>query len=281
MRVLNGYILLFVYAIYGCDVTDIVVLVKQVPDTSEIKIDPETGTMIREGVPSILNPFDQFALEEAVRLKGSTGGNITVVSMGPPQAKSALQKCLALGADEAILLSDRAFAGADTLATSYTLSTAIRKIGNYDMIFCGQQAIDGDTAQVGPEIAQHLGLPQIAYVEEILEAGTTIKAKSVTDDGYRIVSAPLPVLLTCTPPSSFVPASPSLMNVMKARKKDIAVWSAENLNADKNRLGLSGSPTRVSRIYSPPVRNGGLIFEDAEEGVSKVVRALRERKVIE
>ncbi len=260
---------------------NIVVLVKQVPDTTEVRIDPETGTMIREGVPSILNPFDQFALEEAIRLRNMVGGKITLISMGPPQAKSALQKCLALGADEAILLSDRTFAGADTLATSYPLSLAVKKVGDYDMVFCGQQAIDGDTAQVGPEVAQHLGIPQITYVEEVLEIGEKIRAKAVTDDGYRIVEAPLPVLLTCTPPTSFVPSNPSMMGMMKARKKEIPTWAADDIGGDKSRFGLPGSPTQVVRVYSPPVRGEGVIFTDMDEAIEKVLGALKERKVIQ
>lgn len=260
---------------------NIIVLVKQVPDTAEVKIDPETGTMIREGVPSILNPFDQFALEEAVRLRNRVGGKITMISMGPPQAKSALQKCLALGADEAILLSDRAFAGADTLATSYTLALSVKNTGDYDIVFCGQQAIDGDTAQVGPEIAQHLEIPQITYVEEIIDIGESIKVKEVTDDGYRTVEGPLPVLLTCTPPPSFVPSSPSIMPLMKARKKKITVWTAGDIGGDKSRFGLSGSPTQVSRVYSPPLRKEGVVFSDPEKGVKEVVNALIERKVLQ
>ena len=259
---------------------NIVVLVKQVPDTTEVKIDPETGTMIREGVPSILNPFDHFALEEAIRVRNRAGGKITVISMGPPQAKSALQKCLALGADEAILLSDRAFAGADTLATSYPLSLAVKKAG-YDAVFCGQQAIDGDTAQVGPEVAQHLGIPQITYVEEVMEIGEKIKAKEVTADGYRIVEVPLPVLVTCTPPTSFVPSSPSMMGMMKARKKEIVTWTADDLGGDEKRFGLSGSPTQVVRVYSPPVRKEGVLFRDPEEGVKKAVEVISKMGVIE
>jgi electron transfer flavoprotein beta subunit len=164
-----------------------IVCVKQVPDTTEVKVDPKTNTLIREGVPCILNPFDQFALEEAVKLK-KEGDKIIVITMGPPQAKKELMKCLALGADEAILLCDRALAGADTWATSYTLAQAIRKIGNFDIIFCGYQAIDGDTAQVGPELAAQLGIPQITYIESVDELGKRkLIAKSQTDEGYKIV----------------------------------------------------------------------------------------------
>jgi len=265
---------------------EFIVLVKQVPDTTEVKIDPKTGTLIRDGVPSILNPFDQFALEEALRLrekiKEKAEVNVTVMSMGPPQAKSAIMKCLALGADKGILLSDRAFAGADTWATSLTLAEAIKKLGKFDIVFCGQQAIDGDTAQVGPEVAQHLGIPQITYVEEVLglEAGKLV-VKSLTDDGYRIVESKIPVLITCSTPSSFEPSNPSMAAILKANKKPFETWTADTLGGDKSRFGLSGSPTQVSRVYSPPTRAKGVVFKDSiEDGVKKVVEALLEKKVI-
>jgi electron transfer flavoprotein beta subunit len=265
---------------------EFVVLVKQVPDTTEVKIDPKTGTLIRDGVPSILNPFDQFALEEALRLrekiKEKIETNVTVISMGPPQAKSAIMKCLALGADKGILLSDRAFAGADTWATSYTLAEAVKKLGKYDIVFCGQQAIDGDTAQVGPEVAQLLGIPQITYVDSILDfQNGKLTARSLTDDGYRIIEAKLPVLLTCSTPSSFEPSNPSMASILKANKKPFLTWTADDLGGDKSRFGLSGSPTQVSRVYSPPVRGKGVVYkENIEEAVKKVVEGIMEKKVI-
>ncbi len=259
-----------------------IVCVKQVPDTTEVKIDPETNTLIREGVPSILNPFDQFALEEAIKLK-KEGDEIIVISMGPPQAKKALLKCLALGADKAILLSDRNFAGADTWATSYTLTQCIKKIGDFDMIFCGLQAIDGDTAQVGPEIAAQLGIPQITYVEDIEKIeGKKVTAKVQTDDGYKIVEAKLPILMTGITPSSFEPTNPPMMSIMKANKKPFSTWDAEELGGNKEDYGLNGSLTEVIKVYSPPARQQGEIIkeETAEEAVQKLIELLSKDKVI-
>jgi len=238
-----------------------IVCVKQVPDTTEVKIDPETNTLIREGVPSILNPFDQFALEEAIKIK-QEGDEIIVISMGPPQAKKALLKCLALGADKAILLSDRAFAGADTWATSYTLTQCIKKIGDFNIIFCGLQAIDGDTAQVGPEIA--------------------LTAKAQTDDGYKIVEVRLPVLITGITPSSFDPTNPPMMSIMKANKKPFFTWDAEELGGNKDNYGLNGSLTEVIKVYSPPARQQGVVIneENAENAVQKLMELLSKDKVI-
>ena len=259
-----------------------IVCVKQVPDTTEVKIDPETNTLIREGVPSILNPFDQFVLEEAIRLKGEDD-EILVVSMGPPQAKKALLKCLALGADKAILLTDRAFAGADTWATSYTLTQCIKKIADFNIIFCGLQAIDGDTAQVGPEIAAQLGIPQITYVESIEKLeGKRLTAKVQTDDGYKIVEARLPLLITGITPSSFEPTNPPMMSIMKANKKPFSMWDAEELGGEKDNYGLNGSLTEVIKVYSPPARQQGVIIDEetSETAVQKLMDLLSKDKVI-
>ena len=259
-----------------------IVCVKQVPDTTEVKIDPETNTLIREGVPSILNPFDQFVLEEAIKIR-QEGDEIIVISMGPPQAKKALLKCLALGADKAILLSDRAFAGADTWATSYTLTQCIKKIGDFNIIFCGLQAIDGDTAQVGPEIAAQLGIPQITYVESIEKVeGKKMTAKVQTDDGYKIVEARLPVLITGITPSSFEPTNPPMMSIMKANKKPFSTWTIDDLGGNRDNYGLNGSLTEVIKVYSPPVRQQGIIIgeEEPEAAVKKLVELLSKDKVI-
>jgi electron transfer flavoprotein beta subunit len=246
--------------------------VKQVPDTTEVKIDPKTNTLVREGVPSILNPFDQFALEEAFKVRKAlvvenpeNDGKIEIVvlSMGPPQAKKALMKCLALGADRAILLSDRAFAGADTFATAFTLTEAIKKIGDYAVIFTGLQAIDGDTAQVGPEIAAQLGIPQITYVEEVIKIkGKKLEAKAQTDDGYNILEAKLPVLIAGITPSSFEPTNPPMMSIIKAKKKPFETWSADDFEVEKSNFGLEGSLTQVIRVFPPPKREKGEIFTD-------------------
>ena len=258
-----------------------VVCVKQVPDTTEVKIDPETNTLVREGVPSILNPFDQFALEEAIKIK-QEGDEIIVISMGPPQAKKALMKCLALGADKAILLSDRNFAGADTWATAYTLTQCINKIGGFDIIFCGLQAIDGDTAQVGPEIAAQLGIPQITYVESIENiTGKKLEIKAQTDDGYKILETKVPILITGITPSSFEPTNPPMMSIMKANKKTFSVWDANELGGDKEKYGLNGSLTQVIKVYSPPAREKGVIFQDEpKEAVGKLIDLLSKDKVI-
>ena len=258
-----------------------IVCVKQVPDTTQVKIDPVTNTLIREGVPSILNPFDQFVLEEAIRMK-QENDEITVISMGPPQAKKALLKCLALGGDTAILLSDRVFAGADTYATSYTLAQAIKKVGDFDVIFCGLQAIDGDTAQVGPEVAALLGIRQITYVEGIEEINEKkLVAKVQTDDGYKIVESRLPTLITGITPSSFEPTNPPMMSIIKAKKKPFFTWDAEELGGDKDKYGLNGSLTQVIRVYSPPARESGVLIEDEPEiAVKKLMDLLSKDKVI-
>jgi len=251
-----------------------IVCVKQVPDTTEIKIDPETNTLIREDVPSILNPFDQFVLEEAIKIK-QEDDEIIVISMGPPQAKKALLKCLALGADKAILLSDRVFAGADTLATSYTITQAIKKLGEFNIIFCGLQAIDGDTAQVGPEIAGILNIPQITYVESIEEVSEKkLLAKVQTDNGYKIVESRLPTLITGITPSSFEPTNPPMMSIMKANKKPFFTWDANELGGDKDKYGLNGSLTQVIKIYSPPAREKGVVINDEPEAAVKILMDL-------
>lgn len=274
----------------------IIVCVKQVPDTTEVKIDPETNTLIREGVPSILNPYDQFALEESVRLRELMKEKgveepieILVLSMGPPQARSALLKCLALGADRAVLLTDRKFAGADTYATSYTLSKAIEKLGAYELIFCGQQAIDGDTAQVGPELAQHLRLPQVTYVErvedvELTKAGKlkSLLVKKQVEDGYAFIEVRLPALLAGIPPTSFEPTAPPFKGIMGAKRKPFEVWGVEELEGDPAAYGLEGSLTQVIKTYPPPVRERGTIIEgvEAEEAVKKLLEHLKDDEVM-
>lgn len=262
-------------------VVKFIVCVKQVPDTTEVKIDPKTNTLVREGVPSILNPFDQFALEEAVRIKKDED-EIIAISMGPPQAKKELMKCLALGADQAILLSDRALAGADTWATAYTLAQAIKKIGDFNIIFCGYQAIDGDTAQVGPELAAILGIPQVTYMESVEKVGQRkLEIKAQTDEGYKIVEAKMPVLLTGITPTSFEPRNPPLPSIIKAKQKPFITWTADDLGGDKDRYGLTGSLTQVIKVYSPPQRKKGVMIEDEPKAAAeKLVELLRKDQVI-
>lgn len=262
---------------------NIVVCVKQVPDTTEVRIDPDTNTLIREGVSSILNPYDQFAVEEGIRIKKKLGeGRITALSMGPPQARTALMKCLALGADEAVLLSDRAFAGADTWATAFTLTNAIDRIGDFDIVLCGQQAIDGDTAQVGPELAQGLGIPQVTYVEEITNIqGKRLELRKQTEEGYQFIEVDAPVLLSLMPSTSFEPGIPPMSGIMKAKRKPFEIWDAEMLGDDPSKYGLDGSFTQVVRTYAPPKRGECKILEgEHSEAVSQLIPALVREGII-
>ena len=256
---------------------NIVVCIKQVPDTTDIKINPEDNTLIREGVESIINPFDMYALEEALRIKEAHGGAVTVISMGPPQVENALREALALGADNAILISDKKFAGSDTLATSYTLSAAIRKLGDYDIILFGKQAIDGDTAQVGPGVASHLDIPQIAFVKEIdsIEDGKIV-AHRMMEDGFDVIESQFPIVLTVVKDIN-EPRLPSLRTKMKAKKAEIPVWTFEDLDLDEKRIGLNGSPTQVEEIYTPTLEKKTMILEgEPEEVAKKLVEYLKE-----
>lgn len=260
---------------------EIVVCVKQVPDTTEVKIDPVTNTLVRQGVPSIVNPFDVNAVEEAIRLKEKHGGKVTVISMGPPQAKDALKECLAMGADAAILISDRAFGGSDTLATSYTLASAIRKLGNVDIVFFGKQAIDGDTAQVGPETAEHLGIAQVTYVAKIDVEGDIVRAQREHDDGYEVIEVKLPLAVSVVK-SINEPRFPTVKGLMKANRAEIPVWTAGDLVVDENRLGLKGSPTKVLKIFTPTHRTQGVIIQKdtAREAVAELFQKLSDAKII-
>jgi electron transfer flavoprotein beta subunit len=259
---------------------EIVVCVKQVPDTTEVKIDPVTNTLIRQGVPSIVNPFDKFALEMALQLKDKHGGRVTVLSMGPPQAKDALKECIAMGADQAILLSDRAFGGADTLATSYTLAAAVRKLGQVDLILCGKQAIDGDTAQVGPEMAEHLGMVQVTYAAGVEVDGTSLRVQREQEDGYDVIAAKLPAVVTIIKLSTD-PRYPTVKGTMKANRTEIPVWTAADLAVDTEAIGLNGSPTKVKRIFTPERRSQGEIFSgEPRETAATLVEKLRELKIV-
>ncbi|BBB92153.1 MAG TPA: electron transfer flavoprotein subunit beta/FixA family protein [Methylomusa anaerophila] len=260
---------------------EIVVCVKQVPDTTEVKIDPATNTLIRQGVPSIVNPFDKNALEAALQLKEKHGGKVTVISMGPPQAAEALKECIAMGADEAVLISDRAFGGADTLATSHTLAAGIKKLGNVDVILCGKQAIDGDTAQVGPEIAEHLGIAQVTYVSKIEAGGNKLKVEREQEEGYEIIEAATPVMLTVVK-SINEPRYPSVKGTMKANRKAIPVWTANDVEVSPDKIGLKGSPTQVRRIFSPKQRTQGEIIQtdSARESAALLIQKLADAKII-
>ena len=254
------------------------VCIKQVPDTTDVKIDPKTNTLMREGVASIVNPFDMYAVEEALRLRDRVGNSkVTAITMGPPQAENALREVLAMGVDNAILLSDRAFAGSDTWATSYALSMAARKIGNVDVIVCGKQASDGDTAQVGPGIATHLDLPQITYVRKIETIDASqIVAERLLESGTEVIRSSLPCLLTVVKEIN-EPRLPSLKGKMAAKKAVIAKWTAADIGTEKGKTGLEGSPTKVMRIFTPEPRKGGQIFTgDPESIVPRIAEKLRD-----
>lgn len=217
---------------------NIIVCIKQVPETTEVRINPETNTLIREGVKSIINPFDMYAIEEGVRLKEKFGGKVTVLTMGPPQAEAALREAISLGCDEAVLVGDRAFAGSDTWATSYTLSGAIKKLGEFDLIICGKQASDGDTAQVGPGISTHLDIPQVTYVKKVEEVkDKTMRVERLMEEGYEVIEIPLPALLTVVKEIN-EPRLPSLKGMMKAKSAKITVWTQKELNLDPDRKSV-------------------------------------------
>jgi len=259
----------------------IIVLIKQVPDTTEIKINPETNTLIREGVPGIINPFDMYAIEEGLRIREKLEGEVIAISMGPPQAEEALREALSLGVDGAILLSHPAFAGADTLATSYTLAQAIRRLSPYDLIFCGRQASDGDTGQVGPGVAEHLSIPQVTFVRRIEEIDSKqAVVQRMTEEGYDVIQTPLPALLTVVKEIN-EPRLPSLRGKLRAKKVDIPVWRLDELGVKEEEVGLSGSPTQVLRIFAPKPREKGEIWEgEPSEVAEKLYFKLRESHLL-
>jgi electron transfer flavoprotein alpha/beta subunit len=231
----------------------IIVCIKQVPDTNDVKIDPVTGTLIRQGVPSIINPDDLHALEQALSIKDSLDNvHVTVLCMGPPQADVAIHQAYAMGADKAILLSDRVFAGSDTWATATILAAAIRKIGDFDIIFCGRQAIDGDTAQVGPELAEFLNIPQITYVRQLTISEKTVRAERMVEDGHMLIEAPMPVLLTAIKELNH-PRFPRMQLIYKSysQEADIAYWNNEDIDADLTQIGVKNSPTNVKKSFVP------------------------------
>ncbi|MCD6116927.1 electron transfer flavoprotein subunit beta/FixA family protein [bacterium] len=261
---------------------NIVVCIKQVPDTTDVKIDPKTNTLVREGVESILNPFDSYAVEEALRIKEKLGGKVYAITMGPPQAEAVLREAVSVGVDEVILISDPAFAGADTLATSYALAQAIKKLEGIDLLICGKQAIDGDTAQVGPGIAVHLNLPQIAFVKKIREISPEkIVAERMMEEGFEVVEAALPCIITVVKDIN-EPRLPSLRGKMAAKKTEIPVWKADDIGAEKDLIGLKGSPTVVKQIFAPPRKTGGKIFTgEPAEVVNEFMEMAKEFKLIQ
>jgi len=257
------------------------VCVKQVPDTTEIKMDSKTNTLDRSSAPTIINPYDEHAVEEAVKIKKEFGGRVSIISMGPPQAKDVIKKCIEMGADEGYLLSDRAFAGSDTLATSYIIAMGIKKIMEFepiDLVFCGKQAIDGDTAQVGPGIACRLGIPQLTYVEKInsldIENNTVVIHRKI-DNGYEVVQSQLPCLITIEKSINELSFSP-LQNMIKAARYKPIVWGINDFKANLSQIGLKGSPTSVRRIFPPQQRAGGeLLKGNADQIVKTLVDKLK------
>jgi electron transfer flavoprotein beta subunit len=256
---------------------NIIVCIKQVPNTTDVKIDPVTNTLIRDGVESVINPFDVYAIEEGVRLKERFGGKVTVVSMGPPQAESALREAISLGCDEAVLVSDRKFAGSDTWATSYTLASAIKKIGEFDIIICGKQASDGDTAQVGPGISTHLDIPQVTYVKKIEEIkDQRARVERMMEEGYDVVETPLPCLFTVVKEIN-TPRMPSLKGMMRSKSAQVIKWTAQDIDCEPKSIGLDGSPTRVVRIFTPPPRKGGEIIKgETAQVAQELVQLLKD-----
>ena len=264
---------------------NILVCIKQVPDTTEIKINPETNTLIREGVPSIVNPFDKYALETAARIKDDLDAKIVVISMGPEQAKSALKECLSTGADKAYLISDRAFGGSDTLATGYILSKAIKTVeaeeGVFDVIVCGFQAIDGDTAQTGPQLAEHLGYPQITGVSKILECEENIKVQRDTDNDKETLVSSLPAVITVTK-TEYEPRFPTIKTKMAASKAEIKILTINDIKAEPERSGLTGSPTRVRKTFVPARNLNGVMINEpsARASAEKLTRLLVEAGLV-
>jgi electron transfer flavoprotein beta subunit len=258
----------------------IVVCIKQVPDTAEVRISPETNTLIRDGVPSIINPYDMHAIEGGLQIRERTGGSITAITMGPPQAEASLREAVSMGVDDAALISDRAFAGSDTWATAYTLAKAIVLLGA-DIIVCGKQAIDGDTAQVGPEIAEFLGIPHVAYVRKIDDVrDDAIVVQRLMDDGFDVIESSLPVLLTVVRELN-VPRLPSLKGKMAAKKAVIRKLTATDIGADERSLGLKGSPTQVRNIFAPEEKKDRkMLLGTVDENIEILVKELVTRKCL-
>ncbi len=259
---------------------NIVVCIKQVPDTTEVRIDPITNTLIREGVPSIINPDDKAGLEAALRLKDQHGAHVTVLTMGIPNAEVALRESLAMGADEAILVTDRAFGGADTLATSTTIAAALKNL-DYDLIITGRQAIDGDTAQVGPQIAEHLGLVNISYAEDIKVEGDEIIVKRQYEDRYHTLKTKLPCLITAlaelNQPRYMTPGG-----IFDAyREKEVKVWNLKDVDVDVERIGLKGSPTKVVKSFTKGAKTAGKVFTlDPQESAELIVDKMKDKFII-
>ncbi len=259
----------------------IIICIKQVPSTTEIQIDRETGNLMRDGVEAIINPLDMYAIEEGIRLKEKFGGEVSAISMGPPQAEKALREALALGCDKVYLLSDKAFAGADTLATIYTLACGIRQIGPYHLILCGLKTTDGDTAQVGPGLSEELNIPHISYVRRIVNVNDNrITVERFIEDSYEEVETCFPCLLIVTKEMN-TPRLPSFRRKMEARKMPMTIWDAINLDGEKSRFGLDGSPTKVIKVFQPLPRQGGEILRgEPKSQAIALIQKLKEKHIL-
>ena len=258
-----------------------VVLIKQVPETTEVRLDPETGTLVREGIPSIVNPFDSYAIEEALQFKEEHGGTVTAVSMGPPQAEEALKEAVAMGADEAILLTDPDFRGADTWATARTLAAAVSRLEGVRVIFCGKQAVDGDTAQVGPEVAELLDVPHVANVKVVRElTEDSITVERMVEGGNEVFQAQLPALITVVKDIN-EPRLPNLKGIMRAKRTEVTHWGREDLGLERSEVGLEGSPTQVIRVFTPQLSTDGEIIEGEPQEQAKIlVERLRDSGLV-
>lgn len=261
---------------------NIIVLIKQVVATTNVKINPDTGTLIRDGVESIINPFDEYAIEEGLRIKEKLGGKVTVITMGPSQGKEVIRKAIGMGADEGYLITDKQIAGSDTWATAYTLAQALKKIGDYQLIITGKQAVDGDTAQVGPEVAACLDLPIISWVRKIEEiSDTAIRAERLMDDGYDVVESPLPALISVVKEIN-EPRLESLKGKMKAKKYEPITWGVGDMPGfDTAQVGLQGSPTRVVKTFTPAREyNGERIEGDAAQAAAVLSQKIKALNII-
>jgi len=261
-----------------------IVCLKPVPDPrrwSELALDPITKTLRREGIPSLLNPLDKHALEEALRIKERSGGTVTVISMAPLTANDVLREAIAIGADGAVLLSHKSFAGADTLATSYVLAAAVKKLGEFDLLLCGNQSLDGGTGQVGPEIAEFLGIPHVTYVRriDVLDRGA-VRVERALEYGYMVIEGRMPLVLSVVDEIN-VPRHISLMRISDAMQAEIPVWTSRDLDIDSGRIGLLGSPTQVADLFLPTIKRRREMITGAPDTVSKLlIQKLRELGVL-
>ena len=263
---------------------NIVICIKPVPDPehwAKIILDPVTKTLRREGIPSVINPTDKHAIEEALRIKEKHGGHVTVVSMAPPMAIDNLREAIAIGVDDAILLSDRSFAGADTWATAYVLAAGIKKLGKFNLVLCGNQSLDGSTGQVGPEVAEFLGVPHVTHVKKIdfVDRGL-LRVESAIDHGHVLIEVQTPAVLTVVREIN-TPRHISLIRISEAMQKDIKIWTMRDLDVDTDMVGLSGSPTQVVDIFMPEMKRRGEILDGEPENVVKLlVEKLRQLRVM-